>query len=487
MERRHYMDEFESFLEEKADQYKLYPSDRVWENINKHLHPNRRWPYITAGLLLIGLSFVAERFILHSGGTSQSSSLNSPAQSENNNDLAPSERQNVISSHTPSINRISRSSNANTSQGNRQQARVISLNEWLLAERRQDLTQKPERGLISGFTSFPALPVPKQNPGREEELIIVNNPIAKLESSAPSVQSPILFSVTPSTKALNASLEQQKATVNAEPAADAETARPWLDNIVFHQQQKKLNKWAWQFYVSPTVSYRKLTGSIEAKNTPVPLSGIPYIANAEYGKDINDAVNQHPSLGAELGTSWIYNATPTLRLKVGIQLNYTRYMIKAYRAAPERAAYAPSDPNGYYADSIRLVSVYRNFNGYMPVELTNEYFQLAAPLGAEFRILGNRKMEWIIAGTAQPTYNLNNQAYLISTNFKNYAEEPTLIRRWNMAASLETFLSINTGKFKWQIGPQFRYQLLSSYKNKYPIKEYLLDYGFKIGVSKTIR
>ena len=274
------------------------------------------------------------------------------------------------------------------------------------------------------------------------------------------------------------------------PAEDAELARPWMDNVVLRQSKRKLNNWSWQFYVSPTVSYRRLSGSIEPKNTPVPLSGVPYIANAEYGKDINDAVSQRPAVGGEVGTSWIYNVNRSLRLKIGLQLNYTRYMVKAYKSAPQVAAYAASNSGGYtgyYADSIRLVSIYRNFNGYMPVELTNEYFQLAAPVGAEFRILGDRKIEWIVAGTLQPTYNLNNQAYLISTNFKNYAEEPTLIRRWNLATSFETFLSINTGNFKWQVGPQFRYQLLSSYKNKYPIREYLLDYGFKIGVSKTLR
>jgi hypothetical protein len=37
------------------------------------------------------------------------------------------------------------------------------------------------------------------------------------------------------------------------------------------------------------------------------------------------------------------------------------------------------------------------------------------------------------------------------------------------------------------MGPQMRYQLLSSYKEDYPIREHLVDYGFKIGIQKTLK
>jgi len=499
MERKHYMDEFESFLSEKADQYKLYPSDNVWENINKHLHPNRRWPYITAGLLLIGLSFVAERFISNGAGATASLEQKSASQSGSSNSSANSNAVSTpstasISTITPSTNKIVNRKSSGTTE--KKEAKVISLQDFLTAqnksvERAQPADQISQSTLQS--IAEPATPAVENAINADKELVFVNNPIATIDAGEVNKSNtethPSNNSKLPSAIPLTEAIQKENQQLSA-PAEDAELARPWMDNIVLRQSKRKQHNWAWQFYVSPTVSYRRLSGSIEPKNTPVPLSGVPYIANADYGKDINDAVSQHPAVGGEVGTSWIYNVNKSLRLKIGLQLNYTRYMVKAYKAAPQVAAYAASNSNGYsgyYADSIRLVSIYRNFNGYMPVELTNEYFQLAAPVGAEFRILGDRKIEWIVAGTLQPTYNLNNQAYLISTNFKNYAEEPTLIRRWNLATSFETFLSINTGNFKWQVGPQFRYQLLSSYKNKYPIREYLLDYGFKIGVSKTIR
>jgi hypothetical protein len=474
MERKHYMDEFENFLSEKADQYKLYPSDKVWENIHKHLHPNRRWPYITAGLLLIGLTFVGERFISHSANTGVASAVNSPVSSETlgggNSSLA-----------TESSSSVPKNIDQNrTPVSGKQGAKVISMQDYL-AFRESSTAQKATN--ISPATG--------EAIADGNELVFVNNPVATVDKSSPRLNPETSRSFgTPAGGAVMLSVQREKHQGPMDATADAELARPWTDNVNIRFPHFKPNKWAWQFYVAPTVSYRNLSGSMETKNTPVQLSGIPYIANADYGKDVNAAVSQRPAMGLQVGTSWIYSVNKMLRLKIGLQLNYSRYMVNAYKAAPERAAYAPSDPNGftgYNSDSIRLVSIYRNFNGYTSVDLTNEYFQLAAPMGAELKLLGDRKVEWVIAGTVQPTYNLNNQAYLISTNFKNYAEEPTLIRRWNLATSFETYVSISTGNYKWQIGPQFRYQLLSSYKDKYPIKEYLLDYGFKIGLSRTIR
>jgi hypothetical protein len=78
---------------------------------------------------------------------------------------------------------------------------------------------------------------------------------------------------------------------------------------------------------------------------------------------------------------------------------------------------------------------------------------------------------------------VGERAYLISSDYKNYTEVPWLTRKWNVATNLETFVSYSTGKMQWQVGPQVRYQLLSSFNSKYPVKENLFDFGLKVGVS----
>jgi len=57
-----------------------------------------------------------------------------------------------------------------------------------------------------------------------------------------------------------------------------------------------------------------------------------------------------------------------------------------------------------------------------------------------------------------------------------------LIRKWNVNSSFETFAAYSTGKINWKVGPQVRYQLLSSFQEKYPVKEHLFDFGLKVGI-----
>jgi hypothetical protein len=100
----------------------------------------------------------------------------------------------------------------------------------------------------------------------------------------------------------------------------------------------------------------------------------------------------------------------------------------------------------------------------------------------ELTVTDPRKTYLGIGGTVQPTYILGDRAYLISADFKNYAEVPSLIRGWNVSTSFEVFAGYTTGKIKWKVGPQVRYQMLSSFAKKYPVKEHIIDFGLKVGV-----
>ena len=111
--------------------------------------------------------------------------------------------------------------------------------------------------------------------------------------------------------------------------------------------------------------------------------------------------------------------------------------------------------------------------------MQNFYFQVSAPIGVEYTLKKTDKMEFGIAGTIQPTYVLGDRAYLITTDYKSYTEVPSLVRRWNVNTSFEAFVNYK----RWQFGPQVRYQLLSSFINRYPVKENLFDFGMKLGIS----
>ncbi len=55
MEKNMFNDSFERMLREKADEFKMYPSARVWHSIYNNMHPGRRWPSTTMSIVLIAL------------------------------------------------------------------------------------------------------------------------------------------------------------------------------------------------------------------------------------------------------------------------------------------------------------------------------------------------------------------------------------------------------------------------------------------------
>jgi len=234
------------------------------------------------------------------------------------------------------------------------------------------------------------------------------------------------------------------------------------------------------------MNYRKLTTSKNPGRQYL-VKNIPMALNIT--GDLDQLVNHKPALGFELGSYLRYAADRTVTFKAGIQFNYARYAIEAFSApTTDVATIALNSTGGLRRDSLISYSSISNIGGNSVKDIQNQYFQLSAPIGLEVMLIGGKRMQLHIAGTLQPTYLINRNTYLITTDYQSYTHEPSLVRRWNMNTSAEAFVSYNTGGgIVWQVGPQFRYQVLSSYSSKYPIRENLMEYGVKIGVSKTIR
>src|SRR5205085_1133497 len=55
---RHFNNDFERFLKQNADQYRLYPSTKPWKGIYAHFHGKRKWFGLGALLLLITGSLI---------------------------------------------------------------------------------------------------------------------------------------------------------------------------------------------------------------------------------------------------------------------------------------------------------------------------------------------------------------------------------------------------------------------------------------------
>jgi len=440
---RHLNNDFERFLKQNADQYRLYPSTKPWKGIYSHFHGKRRWFGLGAILLLLTGSLITMLVI------------NSPKQSPvaQTNPAVNSTEQKTFVPSSSSI-ASTRIANSNSIPGNGMSSLSVA-------------SLSPEGNYPTA--NYPAI----------KDYVGVN-PLDQAQTAVqPELLTPILISLTDELTDQNSyiqALEQRLAT-NSQQRNFGTNSFDWTIESVLNSYKKR-NRIGLQFNFTPTISYRKLSENKDYMRSAAAQNNTAY--SPLY--NINSAVTHKPDMGVELGLTAKYALNSTFRLKAGLQFNVNRYDIKAFDYPIEVATIA-LDGGGSRVDSLHTISTYRNFNGDNPSWLQNLYFQVSMPVGVEAKIVGDDKVEFGIAGTIQPTYVLSDRAYLLTTDYKNYAEVPWLIRRWNVNTAFETFVSYSTGKLKWQVGPQVRYQLLSSFVKKYPVKENLFDFGLKVGIS----
>ena len=229
---------------------------------------------------------------------------------------------------------------------------------------------------------------------------------------------------------------------------------------------KLRNRWSYKVYITPSKSFRRLEEDpLLQQKEPSVLNG-PVALN--YAADVNKIVRHIPGNGVEAGVAFGYNLTSNIKVTTGFQFNARQYYIEAFMANPELTTIALQTSSG--VDTVNRSSIYRTSNGFSSTELINRYYQLSVPFGVEMRVVSFKDFSFNVAASVQPTYTLNNNAYLLSTDFKNYAESGTMLRNWNINTNIEAFLNFETGDFKWQLGPQFRYQQLPTFTHSIPYK-----------------
>lgn len=443
MERNSTNENFEHFLRQNAEEFRMHPSSKVWDGISESLARRKRRFYFGLLALLISSSILGYTLLDFSFVKLAETSSPVPA---------------------PSLPvKLSLPNNAPTSVGNTNITTVIEKIE-------KEIQTKPATQSKVANSPFPITPSfnsfsqpfddnfsnSLQNQKESWTAELLNSTSNNFLSGVGSYQNSFNFNDLASIPSVENDL--------------AEATR----------STRKPSKFSMMFYFTPTVSYRKLSEN-KSYMRSVASSGGAMNSVVSFN-DVNNAVTHKPNIGLEFGLTSKYAITKNVKLRGGLQFNISRYNIRASKNTPELATIALNNGSSGI-QSVGTVSTYRNFNGVQTDWLENFYFQLSSPVGAEVKIHGSDKIYIGAASTIQPTYVLGDRAYLITTNYKNYAQVPSLMRRWNVNTNLETFVAYSTGKLKWQVGPQVRYQLLSSFVDKYPVKENLFDFGLKVGIS----
>ncbi len=456
MERKFYNEEFEYFLKQKSDQYKMYPSDKVWNNIYNSLHRTRRWVGLMLLILLIGTGLFISRQMLMQQFNQMAGSMVQPL---------PQQPITAYSTEDFNANHFIISS----LKTNRHKPLTSSRNYILDVFSKATIQQSNPT-----TNSKNKIALPSENELQVKSPVTMDIALTDKEELDFLKGKPSEFNITRA--AFDATEKKPLPTIRALIITEKEEEAPLIkNNYTGTIGIKSLPKWGLQFYASPIVSYRRLNNINQSqKYTPVAIN---------YAGNIDGYVHHTPGLGFEFGGKLMYRFSDNLRLFAGAQLNYSRYYIDAYNYHTEIATIALNSP---VADTIANYTSIRNFQGYSPEQLQNRYLQISVPVGAELKLLGSKRLQLNIAASVQPTYLLSNNSYLISSDYKNYIQNSNLVRKFNLHTNLETFVSYKMGGVRWQLGPQFRYQVLSSYSNKYPIREYLTEFGIKLGITKQI-
>ena len=464
-------DNFEQFLRQSADSCRMRPSEDLWKGVSRSLNEQKRRVRLATGAFLMAASLLGF-FLIDSSKTINRTVASATAEV---NSVPADAAATTPTATTPST--------AGTRKKNPAPVRNINTATNFLR------AQAPE-------TTPAEVAAAHQGTGD-----IVNNPEAMADAKAPEgVPVKALAPVVPLYKteelttalagkaadALPVAVSKEasagdiaEATASEERKSDRDLLSVESVANVFRALRNK-SKFSLEVYFTPTVSYRKLSeNKAYLSAAPTNPTAAPNIASFY---SVNNAVTHKPDIGIELGFAAKYPVTKNVKIKSGLQFNMNRYDIKAFNYTPEVATIALNTGNNR-ADYIGSVTSYRNFGGNSTDWLQNLYLQVSAPIGVEVTLNSKKTTRFGVASTLQPTYIVRDRAFLISSDYKNYTEVPWLTRKWNVNTNLETFVSYSTGRMRWQVGPQVRYQILSSFITKYPVKENLFDFGMKVGVT----
>lgn len=457
MERFMYNDEtFEGTLKGKADEYRMYPSQQTWESIQKQIkHRNRTFNFKSFGLstlLLLGFAItVGDDELTNSERTSLS--LQQPLTNTNENDLPETTKAPVVSIRTA----IEKKLIATTTVEADNDVNVHMPDESSYIQK--EPVTPAELTEATGGGELTAIPLSIEKISADNRLMSVDPAQRFVPTNATATPE---MSITPT-----AVIEDPQSTVS-EPSTfltDAELNYEVDVPVISKQPLKKQI----QFYLASSASYRVLYNDHQLM-----------FGNLQT-QDPENVVRHKPSLGFETGTALLFPISKNVKFRTGLQLNYTRYNVDVFRSNPQVATIA-------FATSgvVQRMSVLRTDSGRLS-NVKNESLQISIPVGFEWKLAGKRKVRWNMAANIQPTYLISASGYVLTNDLKRYVKAPDLLSNLNLNSALETFLRWDMNDFQLQAGPQLRYQLLTNTRGDYQIKEHLVDYGFRIGLVKTLR
>lgn len=496
---------FEQFLRNSIEDFKMIPARKVWHGIYNNMHPDRRWPSIAVCMLILTC-------IMYVGVANNNSINNSARKNTEENllasaTLASTEKNNVvqnivsvaaknISTQLSNNYTIAAQRNNNTNTDNSQfissqitkASSILSANNTTTAKNilvnDDDLNLKMISSIAKNTTEKETQKLSEVAVvGEEKNVVSIITEEKNIEpiNENSSVKNNTIVAVIendaePKTIAKN-NIALLKDAIVKNTAINYEE-KSWTEDYAFKNKPRinKLKEFgSVSYYITPSVGYRTLTQVQQNSKAAVFTSSFAASSNSN---TTDETMNDVFALNLEAGAVYQYQLSKNIRLKTGLQANYTNYISKATELLhPTQTSLAATG-----IQNTTRSSLYSTEDG--GTNLNKTTWQVVVPIGLDIKVAGNEKLKWYIGATAQPTYILSGSAFVLSSDAKNYITENSLLRRWNLNTAIETFVSFKpSAGITLNVGPQFRYQVLSSFKKTYNYNEKLYNVGVKVGLT----
>lgn len=418
-------DHFEQFLREATENFKMRPSIRVWNSVYNNIHPSKKSPSVAAFLI-----FIVSFFLLN-----------------NNNTIISQQRYSIKNEIAIQIHK------------------------------NQAISYTVNAGSNVVYKNKDIIHIAAKNKKKEE----INTNINKVDSAQTAIENytPIEFAdkyIQHQLQDLSLQHQVSQFLSGTENKFNTSTQKP----IYISVKNNNESELSYQLYATSSVGYSNGYRNTESEISTATSNHLQNV------NDLNKNLRYMPEYNLEAGGAFLVNVTSSLRLKAGMQLNYTNYKLTNDEGLDELANGESNNSginNPIQTNQIQMLNT--DINAEFKKHSSSTY-QISIPFGTELELIGNHQLKWFAGATIQPSYLVGGYPGQNENEMKTYYQDGSNFRKWNVNTSFETFLSYKLPNgSRINAGPQFRYQLFSSYDSKYLYNEKQYNIGLKLGISRN--
>lgn len=453
------MTDFEQSLKDHADDFTIVPSRKVWQGIYNNMHPGRRWPSVPMAFMLL-LSLLGIGYL-------NNATIN-PGQNEiqlNKENLSAA--TNPIHDKIPGNKLTVATINKDYSAGKNATLGTVSLTS---VKNNNDF---PEEGNL----------LIAENNVQNQGIIKKDELHSQIVNSIDQPSSKVFIESMISENKENGELDLNKETeitISSKEVVekDADNKKKMAASNISKNLNKKTPKIIFSYFVMPTVTNAYFAGKPENDSKS---DGSLLTVNPNLSRQGSMIVNAQ--LGLRLGGQLEYHLNPKLQLLLMGEIAYSGYSIISNNERLATGQLTLKDKSGPVYSKAYTTN-YGNGKSENQVALRNYSIQVSIPIGIQYELWKNKDAGIFVSSAAGPSFVLKSNAHILSSDGRNYVDDQSLMRKSNYTGYLGAHVEFHAKNLKWRIGPTISYQLLSTYEDKYPVKEHLVDYGIKIGISK---